>query len=513
MSAITNFVIEANLTLLLFALVYVLLLRKETDLLAKRFFILMSILISVIVPWISLPSYFDFNNTLPSTIGAVLLPEYSVFPLAAEAISQSSNDWITLWLTIYFTITAVLVSRLLLQIIKIAILYSKRKTSLLGDYTIINTDGKYPTFSFFKLLFFDNSISLSKTEQSKIIAHELVHIRQWHSADKLVVEILTALFWFNPAMWWIRNVVNELHEYLADDKAVHIEQRDEYEALLAKMTLSKINFAMGSHFSKSITIKRIKMMKTQKNKLRWWKGSLATALMILLFVGFSCNDTVTDELKELLNQSSMAEMPEQFKAELVKLQAKYPEADFQYMETSMKDKVQVAELSKLPPDQIGYANIDQEREVMGMLVNKKGALNTIQFASMQESGDDIFTVVEEQPTPVEGYNIYYQKIGENIQYPKEAKEAGIEGKVFVQFVVDIDGTLKDLMPVKGIDPVCDKIAVAAVANAGAWNPGKQNGKPVKVRMILPVSFKLGNEPDVPKAVYIETKIITPKGDN
>jgi TonB family protein len=104
--------------------------------------------------------------------------------------------------------------------------------------------------------------------------------------------------------------------------------------------------------------------------------------------------------------------------------------------------------------------------------------------------DGIFLVVEEQPAPVGGYEAFYKYIGENIQYPQQARLQGIEGKVFVQFVVYNDGSIADVQVLKGIGAGCDAEAVKVIVNAPKWNPGKQDGKPVNVRMSVPIAFKL-----------------------
>jgi protein TonB len=104
--------------------------------------------------------------------------------------------------------------------------------------------------------------------------------------------------------------------------------------------------------------------------------------------------------------------------------------------------------------------------------------------------DEIFQVVEEQPAPVGGFDNFLKYISENIQYPQQARQKGIEGKVFVQFVVYNDGSIADVQILKGIGAGCDAEAVRVIANSPKWNPGKQNGKPVNVRMSVPIAFKL-----------------------
>lgn len=108
----------------------------------------------------------------------------------------------------------------------------------------------------------------------------------------------------------------------------------------------------------------------------------------------------------------------------------------------------------------------------------------------QEEADEIFTIVEQQPQPVGGMAAFYKYVGENLKYPSTASRMNIEGRVFVQFVVEKDGLLTDIQVVKGIGAGCDEEAVRVISNAPKWEPGKQRGRPVRVRMILPIVFKL-----------------------
>lgn len=110
----------------------------------------------------------------------------------------------------------------------------------------------------------------------------------------------------------------------------------------------------------------------------------------------------------------------------------------------------------------------------------------------KEVADEIFTIVEEQPSPEGGLMSFYQFVSENMVYPSRAKRTGVQGRVFVQFVVEKDGALSDIQVVKGIGGGCDEEAVRVITSAPKWSPGKQRGKPVRVRMILPIHFVLKN---------------------
>lgn len=108
----------------------------------------------------------------------------------------------------------------------------------------------------------------------------------------------------------------------------------------------------------------------------------------------------------------------------------------------------------------------------------------------EEKVDEIFTIVEEQPLPKGGIKAFYDFVGSNLDYPSGARRMGIEGRVFVEFVVEKDGSLTDIKVVKGIGAGCDEEAVRVISQAPKWNPGKQRGREVRVRMIMPIMFKL-----------------------
>lgn len=101
-----------------------------------------------------------------------------------------------------------------------------------------------------------------------------------------------------------------------------------------------------------------------------------------------------------------------------------------------------------------------------------------------------FKVFEQQPQPEHGMKALYDYISENLKYPEEAKNAGVAGRVFVEFIVDKDGKLTDVKAVKGIGAGCDEEAVRVLKASPKWIPASVMDMPVKVRMILPITYKL-----------------------
>lgn len=112
-------------------------------------------------------------------------------------------------------------------------------------------------------------------------------------------------------------------------------------------------------------------------------------------------------------------------------------------------------------------------------------------APVVEKADEIFDVVENSPEFPGGMEAWYQYLQKNLKYPTQARRMGIEGTVYVVFVVNTDGSIQDVDVLRGIGGGCDEEAVRVVSNAPKWTPGKQRGRPVRVRMRLPVRFKLG----------------------
>lgn len=101
-----------------------------------------------------------------------------------------------------------------------------------------------------------------------------------------------------------------------------------------------------------------------------------------------------------------------------------------------------------------------------------------------------FMLVEKQPGPKGGMDAFYDFIGRNLKYPKRALLAGIGGETLVEFVVDTNGRLTEVKVLKGIGFGCDEEAVRVLSLAPPWNPGKQRGVPVKVRMRMPIAFSI-----------------------
>jgi periplasmic protein TonB len=108
----------------------------------------------------------------------------------------------------------------------------------------------------------------------------------------------------------------------------------------------------------------------------------------------------------------------------------------------------------------------------------------------KEDTDEIFLVVEHTAVPKGGMEGFYKFVNSRLRYPAQARRMNIEGRVFIEFVVDKDGTITDVKAIKGIGAGCDEEAIRVVESSPPWLPGRQRGRPVKQRMVLPIIFKL-----------------------
>ena len=108
----------------------------------------------------------------------------------------------------------------------------------------------------------------------------------------------------------------------------------------------------------------------------------------------------------------------------------------------------------------------------------------------EETADEVFIFVEESPHPVGGYETFYKDVASRLTYPPMARRMRTEGKVYISFIINKDGSLTDLEVLKGIGTGCDQEALRVLSESPKWSPGKQRGKPVKVKMTLPILFVL-----------------------
>jgi len=344
-----------------------------------------------------------------------------------------------------------------------------------------------------------------------IVRHESVHADHFHTVDVLLIEVLRIVFWFNPVLLLYKKIFNNLHEYQADAEAVAHHDVNQYCNLLAKVALLSADFKLANHFNQSLTLKRIIMMKSIKKKMRGWKIAAVACIVAAFCFAVACQDQVMSEATDIAKTSTVAvDIPDEVQRTFNKLQHEKPNAKLLIIEV---DEAGQAKLESMKPVMneimhggdklIASMNIitptakPSEPARTFVIVEYKGSLGQI---SEDSKNGDVYTIVEEPASPVGGFQSVATLIANNLQYPSDARIKGIEGTVFVTFIVNKDGSLSDFAIKKGVEPSLDKAALEVTQLLPAWTPGKQNGETVRQQFVLPVAFRLnGNKQEAEAA--------------
>ena len=152
-------------------------------------------------------------------------------------------------------------------------------------------------------------------------------------------------------------------------------------------------------------------------------------------------------------------------------------------------KIKQPEIIEVPDEE----EIEEEIEVdLDVDITDETEIEEIVFEEPveEEETDEIFQIVENPATFRGGIGAFYQYVQKNMKYPSQAQRMGLEGKVFVEFVVGKDGKITDVRVLRGIGAGCDEEAIKVLKNSPAWTAGRQRGRPVRQRMVLPITFKL-----------------------
>lgn len=500
MNVYLNYLLEANIGLCFFLVLYIVLLKHETDFKLKRGYLLTAIAASVILP------LFHFNgstNVVPSLRDFVppsWLPEVTVGANGTTA-AQNATSSFDVWFYAYilYDIGVILFLALFaIQLVRLLRMIYTAASYRYEKYIIIESKENKSAFSFFRFIFIGHVQQLSADEKQQIIDHERVHAEQLHSIDILVINLLSIFFWFNPCIKVYKKIFVQLHEFEADARAVANRDVNDYCSLLAKVALLSADFTLANHFSNSLTVKRIEMMRTIKSKIKRWKIAAMAAILPAFFFVVACQDQLAEEASAIAKNSTMAiDLPEVVVNKLNEMKAAAPDKKFVVIEPDKKDENGITDLQKktegIDGSQISTMNVmknitDKDGNVRSFIIIEYN--EAAQQVAMSSRTGEVFTIVEESATFKGGMEGLGKFMSENLVYPDEARIKGIEGKVFVQFIVNADGSISEPAIKRGIDMQLDNAALAVVKAMPNWNPGKQKGKAVRQQFVLPVNFAL-----------------------
>ena len=291
-----------------------------------------------------------------------------------------------------------------------------------------------------------------ETQNAAILTHERGHIRLHHSWDLLLVDTLTALQWFNPAMWMLRSDLRAIHEYEADGEVLSqgINAR-QYQYLLITKAAGIGGYSLANGISHSTLKNRINMMLHTKSSRRSLLKLLA--LIPIVAIALAVN---AEQVVDVRYDSPQKQITKKGKKNAT-INMGDNKTTLQIVETETR-----AETTEAP--------------------TAEGTFEPVQ--------GDVFDVVEEMPQYPGGPQALFEFLSQNVQYPKEAAKAGIHGRVIVTFVVEKDGSICESKVVKSVDPSLDAEALRVINAMPNWKPGKQNGKEVRVKYTVPVAFML-----------------------
>lgn len=293
MSAFLNYVMEANIGLLLVWVVYEVLLRRENQFRLARIYLLTGIVASLTFPLIHIDTG---DHGIPGLSGILLASEFWASSGAVpEASVKEGYNWQKLFIGIYLSGIGLFLVLLLIRISRLIRVLRSGTVVPYGSYRVIESEKNIPSFSFLHYIFIGMVRTLSPADKQQIIRHESIHIQQRHSIDILLVNLVHVVFWFNPVLVIYKKIFVQLHEFEADARAVENGDVDKYCNLLARVALQSADISLANHFNNSLTVKRIQMMRTLKTKIGIWKGLGLAAVLPLLFVVLACQEQVSEK--------------------------------------------------------------------------------------------------------------------------------------------------------------------------------------------------------------------------
>ncbi len=257
---------------------YLLFLRDKTFHHYNRFYLLGTMVLSLLLPLLKV-EYFTIE-----TDSRILLLLNQFNQNSAQEVENSFNFW-DFGALILGIVSFFLLAKLTLGLVKIHQLKKEFPKESIKGITFYNTNLHDAPFSFFRNLFWKKSILINSDLGKQILKHEMVHIEQKHSFDKLFVQIIQSLFWFNPIFYFIKKEITLIHEYLADKKAVKNADTRAFAQMLLASNFSGNVLPATSPFLSSNLKKRLKML-TQKNT-KYSYARRILALPILFGVSFA----------------------------------------------------------------------------------------------------------------------------------------------------------------------------------------------------------------------------------
>ena len=525
-----------------FYMFYRLLLSRETFHHVNRVVLLTTAAASFVLPLCVITLHKTVVLPFSASHGAVSLDGMQA------VVEQEIPLWQTFAVALFLAGVAVTLGYTLFSIIRVLLLIHKSEKHPQPDgITICVTQQEVSPFSWMHYIVLSrNDYSPLPSEgEALILAHERGHIRLRHSWDVVFADTLTALQWFNPAMWMLRQDLRAIHEYEADAAVLSMGiNARQYQYLLITKAASIGGYSIANGINHSTLKNRINMMlHKQSNRTGLLK---LLALVPIVGVALALNaETIThyvynEPQKKIVKkgrqdgQVKIGNQTIEVKAEQTAAKDKETtindDATITYkLKDGEKDPLividgkvaSVEQMKALDPKTIDNVNVVKNEEVKKhyaahfkadtsngiIFINtkdyvKKGgskevvsvvvnAKNPQQEAEIEDAEKPkVFDVVENMPEFPGGMTAMMQFLAENVCYPEAAEKAGTQGRVIATFIVEKDGSITNIKIVKSVSEELDAEAKRVIEAMPNWKPGKQSGEPVRVKYTIPITFRL-----------------------
>lgn len=406
--------VKANGLIILFYLMYVLFLRKETFFTSNRWYLIGGLVLSLILPLITFTKTIWVEPTPIPVIYEELIP---INNNAIKApIQETSLDWSLIITTTYIAISILLILKITFELASFFNRIRKNQKQKETNFVLIHSDTTENPFSFFHYIVI-NPNRFSKEEFQHILTHESIHVKQKHSIDVLLAKLFCALFWANPIVWLYRKAMLQNLEFIADSETFQqIENKYEYQKTLLKVVTHQHDLSITNQFYQSLIKKRIVMLHTnQSNKRNAWKYGIILPLLVGFMLLFQI-ETVA-QVKESKIEKNNYEVSSNYSSILTK---------------NTTDK-ELRELEKT------FSNEKHKLKISNVKRNKKGEI--IEIKLLFDSGKTYVQILERKSKePIQDIKIY-------INSDKNGNETcgfeEISNKVTAEFVsVDENGSIK-----------------------------------------------------------------------
>ncbi len=509
MNDLLIYFVKVNIAIALFYVFYRLFFVRDTFWKIRRFYLLVSVMLSFAYPFFSIENWLQNQQPMQNmVINYVALQEITIYPNPPKETFSLLN----IFVAIYFWVIAILFAKMILQLISIAKIRGKHTT--VQGIKIISLDKKITPFSFFGVIYMNPALHSDK-EMEQILTHELTHVREVHSFDVLIAEIVCIFFWINPFTWLLKREIRQNLEFLADNKVLESGfDSKSYQYHLLQLSYQSPEALLANKFNVSPLKKRITMMNQQKtSKMSILKYLLIIPLALALVVSSnaetiikSAQDTISNKpvIKEQNSEKETSNIPEVKVIGYGKTQKKLPDAKIE----KTPPVPPTPDMKDVPPPPPPLRKSKDVPPPPPSVPTTEGVT---------------FTVVESMPEFPGGTEAMLKYLANNTKYPAKAHENGIQGRVICQFIVKSDGSIADVKAIRSVDPMLDAEAIRVIQSMPNWTPGKQRGKNVNVKYVLPINFNLYNneeselkvngiDPKNPPLIVIDGQIM-PEGFN